>query len=77
MTYGREHHAYTMRNAAGAAVSHLAELVRGKFHCLTLNTPSSGPSDHLLPKGEKGHDAGLRNCAEVSQGRRAGSGMHA
>ncbi len=53
MTYGCEHRARNMHSAAGAAVSHSAELVRGEFHFLPLNTPSSGPSDHLLPKGRR------------------------
>jgi hypothetical protein len=52
MTYGRVHNAIREHDPPGAAVSHLAELVRGNSlpWCAT-KAPSSGPSGHLLPKG--------------------------
>jgi len=52
MTYGRARYAVQVHNLPGAAVSHLAELVRGEF--LVRKAPSSGPSGHLLPKGRRG-----------------------
>jgi len=54
MTYGRVHDADHRCNHSCAAVSHLAELVRGYFlpPCAT-KAPSSGPSGHLLPKGRR------------------------
>jgi hypothetical protein len=48
MTYGRVRFAATNQDLVGAAVSHLAELVRGE-----LKAPSSGPSGQLLPKGRR------------------------
>jgi hypothetical protein len=59
MTYGRAHAANPELNSKGAAVSHLAELVRGEFPSSLLKAPSSAlraPS----PQGEKGHAA--RSC---------------
>jgi hypothetical protein len=53
MTYGCEHLVCSMLALDGAAVSHLAELVRGEFR----KAPSSGPSRHLLPKVERGATA--------------------
>ena len=54
-----------LHSAAGAAVSHSAELVRGDLFA-QVNTPSSGPSDHLLPKGRRATARGLRDLADVS-----------
>ena len=55
MTYGRVLFANHTRAVAGAAVSHLAELVRGTFFSAILKPPSSAPTGHLLPKGRRAH----------------------
>jgi hypothetical protein len=68
MTYGRETHVSRVRNLASAAVSHLAELVRGDF-LGRLKAPSSGPSGHLLPKGRRA----LWRASEAHRDRRAPS----
>jgi hypothetical protein len=52
MTYGRERFEGHTLIAQGAAVSHLAELVRGES-VFPRKAPSSGPSGHLLPKGRR------------------------
>jgi hypothetical protein len=54
MTYGRVRDASHGYRPQGAAVSHLAELVRGYFpaECLS-KAPSSGPPGHLLPRGRR------------------------
>jgi hypothetical protein len=55
MTYGRVHDAARGCNPTGAAVSHLAELVKGYFVLPRVTkTPSSGPSGHVLPMGRRG-----------------------
>jgi hypothetical protein len=59
MTYGRVRNAAHRHNPPGAAVSHLAELVRGYLFPYAAKAPSSGPSGHLLPKGRRGAAARL------------------
>jgi hypothetical protein len=55
MTYGCEHLVCSMLALDGAAVSHLAELVKGYFVLPRVTkTPSSGPSGHVLPMGRRG-----------------------
>jgi hypothetical protein len=49
----------------GAAVSHSAELVRGPSPPKN-KAPSSGPSDHLLPKGRRGHCHGEHHCLRAA-----------
>jgi hypothetical protein len=66
MTYGRERFEGRTLIAQGAAVSHLAELVRGEFLSVG-KAPSSGPSGHLLPKGRRA----LRRASEPHCDRRA------
>jgi hypothetical protein len=50
MTYGCVANANSLLDRKGAAVSRSANRVRGNF---ALNTPSSAPSGHLLPKGRR------------------------
>ena len=52
MTYGRGHFASQEVERSGAAVSHLAELVRGKF--LASRKPLIRPFGPPSPQGEKG-----------------------
>ena len=52
MTYGREHFEGHMLIAQSAAVSHLAELVRGEF--LSSEGPLIRPFGPPSPQGEKG-----------------------
>jgi hypothetical protein len=54
MTYGRVLFASHTRAVTGAAVSHLAELVRGEF-VETKRRPPHPPFGHLLPKGRRAH----------------------
>jgi FO synthase len=58
MTYDREAFAHRTHAGDGADVSHAAELVRGKSGEPSPKAPSSGPSDHLLPKGRRVAAAG-------------------
>jgi len=54
MTYGRVRYTVDRHTLKGAAVSHLAELVRGDFLASACpKAPSTGPSGHLLPKGRR------------------------
>ena len=46
-------------NRAFVAVCHSAELVRGDF-LAEIKAPSSGPSDHLLPKGRRAAPRGSK-----------------
>jgi hypothetical protein len=71
MTYGRARAAVSTHRPKGAAVSHLAELVRGySLPPRYLKAPSSGPSGHLLPKGRRAAAARLG----VPLQRRVGAG---
>ena len=59
MTYGFRGTGH--RERAHVAVSHSAELVRGNFSA-QMNTPSSGPAGHLLPKGRRAFAAFVVHC---------------
>ena len=52
MTYGCVAHSNHMQNFDGAAISHLAELVRGNF-LRGHKRPPHPPFGHLLPKGRR------------------------
>jgi hypothetical protein len=52
MTYGRVHFARCKRALDGAAVSHLAELVRGDFLLCPSEGPLIRPSATFFPRGE-------------------------
>ena len=53
MSYGRVRYPNYNLTFNGAAVTHLAEPVRGDFLIRSSKAPSSGPSGHLLPKGRR------------------------
>jgi hypothetical protein len=68
MTYGRVRFAAHIYRPMGAAVSHLAELVRGEF--LSSQGPLIRPFGPPSPQGEKGRCGARRSSdatAEPSQ----------
>ena len=65
MTYGRVRFAAHMRSPMGAAVSHLAELVRGEF--LAWKGPLIRPFGPPSPQGEKGRGGAHWNPAATAE----------